>query len=194
MKPTSVYCVLVGNIGTVYEGPSLRQALKDFAEYRRQSKTNYGRAAGEPVTLTQDGEIRKSYEPRRSLEDTIDDLSEQTISAMKSSNGCEFMSDTEFRVHWKELLKVKDAVPLTCVPEDYRCPGCDSGSQLIGSLSPVVDGSQFVRWGSFQATGKFVEGADPAAQPVRLFCDDCCTCWPITAELAEQLRAKVSEV
>ncbi len=56
-EPPSIYTVLVGNIGTVYDGPLLKQALEDYGEYKRQSISNYGRAAGEPVTLLKDGEI-----------------------------------------------------------------------------------------------------------------------------------------
>lgn len=62
-KHASVYTVLVGNIGTVYEGPLFKQALEDYAEYKQQSETNYGRAAGEPVTLLKDGEIKWEHNP-----------------------------------------------------------------------------------------------------------------------------------
>ena len=50
------YEVYVGNIGCVYSGSNERQAQKDYVEYVEQSKTNYGRAAGENVTLFKDGE------------------------------------------------------------------------------------------------------------------------------------------
>lgn len=55
-KPPSHYEVIVGNIGTVYEGPLFKQALKDYGEYKRQSKAYYGRAAGESVMLIKDGQ------------------------------------------------------------------------------------------------------------------------------------------
>ena len=45
------YCVTVGNIGNVYLGPSRKTAAETFAEYKTQSVRNYGRAAGESVTL-----------------------------------------------------------------------------------------------------------------------------------------------
>lgn len=61
MKTTALFEVLVGNIGTVYSGPMLKEALEYYGEYRRQSKTGYGRAAGESVVLLQDGEIRKEH-------------------------------------------------------------------------------------------------------------------------------------
>lgn len=56
-KRGPVYQVIVGNIGTVYDGPSRREAHKTYDEYRRQSKRGYGRAAGEDVTLFLDNEI-----------------------------------------------------------------------------------------------------------------------------------------
>ena len=56
------YTVTVGNIGTVYEGTSSREAAETFDEYRRQSHDNYGRAAGEPVTVMRDNEILREYE------------------------------------------------------------------------------------------------------------------------------------
>lgn len=48
------YEVVVGNIGTVHTG----LANKWCGEYKRQSDSGVGRAAGEPVTLFVDGEIK----------------------------------------------------------------------------------------------------------------------------------------
>jgi hypothetical protein len=54
----SGYEVIVGNIGTVYSGPRLREALEAYAEYARQSRDLKGcRAYGEDVTMFKDGEI-----------------------------------------------------------------------------------------------------------------------------------------
>lgn len=53
--------VVVGNIGTVYSGTSKLDALAKYKEYVSQSKANYGRAAGESVTLFTDNEIAKEY-------------------------------------------------------------------------------------------------------------------------------------
>lgn len=58
MKAT--YSVTVGNIGTVYTGNGT-EAKRVFAEYREQSATNYGRAAGESVVLWKDNEPVKEY-------------------------------------------------------------------------------------------------------------------------------------
>ena len=44
------YVVSVGNIGNIQE-PNKKEAVKTYNEYVRQSKSNYGRAAGESVTL-----------------------------------------------------------------------------------------------------------------------------------------------
>jgi len=68
------YEVVVGNIGTVYSGWSTKDAARTFMEYRVQSKSGYGRASHEPVTLFYDGEIVKEYIhevkwfPRREIE------------------------------------------------------------------------------------------------------------------------------
>lgn len=59
-----MYTVIVGNVGTVYDGASLREAQSHYREYRAQSKGGYGRAAGETVTLTRNGEpMRKHTSP-----------------------------------------------------------------------------------------------------------------------------------
>jgi hypothetical protein len=50
------YEVIVGNIGSVYYGTDKAEAEACVAEYVDQSTSNYGRAAGEPVTLLEDGE------------------------------------------------------------------------------------------------------------------------------------------
>ena len=51
------YQVVVGNIGTVYEGTDKDKAQANYDEYERQSMTGYGRAAGEPVCLMRDGDV-----------------------------------------------------------------------------------------------------------------------------------------
>jgi len=55
------HSVIVGNIGEVYSGNNYVDAGIAFSEYQRQSKDNYGRAAGESVTWFQDGEIHDEY-------------------------------------------------------------------------------------------------------------------------------------
>ena len=55
--------IIVGNIGTVYDGDSETEAQKNYNEYVDQSKNNYGSAAGEEVTWIEDNEIREEYIP-----------------------------------------------------------------------------------------------------------------------------------
>lgn len=151
-KPQSNYEVLVGNIGTIYSGPDRKQALKDYGEYKRQSIKNYGRAAGEPVTLLQDGEpiMELTY-----IEKRVTKVHEHRLGA---------------------------------IPDNHICPECGEES-----LSPIVDGSMFIRHGDFQATGIFSEKGKVGKQPVRLFCDGCDCLVPITAELAETLVDKAEK-
>lgn len=60
VKKISGYTVNVGNIGNIdYE--SEEEARAAFEEYVDQSKSGYGRAAGEDVYLLQDGEIVDEY-------------------------------------------------------------------------------------------------------------------------------------
>lgn len=55
------YEVVVGNIGTVYEGHNKAAALRYFNTYVKHSKSGYGRAGGEPVTVMMDGDIFMEY-------------------------------------------------------------------------------------------------------------------------------------
>jgi hypothetical protein len=50
--------VIVGNIGTVYDGESVSEARLTYQHYRRQSLQQEGRAAGESVTWISSGEVR----------------------------------------------------------------------------------------------------------------------------------------
>ena len=54
--------VIVGNVGTVYSGNNYMQAATKYSAYVKLSKANYGRVAGESVTLMHNGEIRSEYE------------------------------------------------------------------------------------------------------------------------------------
>jgi hypothetical protein len=57
-----MYEVIVGNIGTVYSGDNLEHATAIFDSYVAQSRSTFGRAAGESVTLLQDDDIIREYE------------------------------------------------------------------------------------------------------------------------------------
>jgi transcriptional regulator of NAD metabolism len=55
------YQVIVGNIGTVYDGGSKVIAFETYKEYVLQSKTAHMRASGETVVLLANGEIEKEH-------------------------------------------------------------------------------------------------------------------------------------
>lgn len=52
------YQVIVGNIGTVYDGASFIEAKQAYSDYRKQSRANCGRASGESVTMLCDNDIK----------------------------------------------------------------------------------------------------------------------------------------
>jgi len=58
---TPQYQIVVGNIGTVYYGSNRAQAEHTYKEYVSQSKSNYGRAGGETVTMLKHGEIVREH-------------------------------------------------------------------------------------------------------------------------------------
>lgn len=55
------YQVIVGNIGNVYDGNNYVTAMSNYGNYVDASKNNYGRAAGENVTLMRDNEPMVEY-------------------------------------------------------------------------------------------------------------------------------------
>jgi hypothetical protein len=60
------YQVIVGNIGTVYDGDSRVKAGAEFANYKIDSIRFIGRAAGEDIILMMDGEPLEEYIGSRS--------------------------------------------------------------------------------------------------------------------------------
>jgi hypothetical protein len=56
------YQVIVGNIGTVYDGGSEYIACQTFDEYARFSQEKNGRAAGESVVLMMGDRILREVE------------------------------------------------------------------------------------------------------------------------------------
>lgn len=56
------YEVIVGNIGVVYRGTDRSDAFHRYNAYVEMSIDEVGRAAGEPVTLMEDGEPIKEHE------------------------------------------------------------------------------------------------------------------------------------
>ena len=49
--------VIVGNIGTVYSGNSLFEAMRAYKHYRELSEFGTGRAGGESVVRLSDGQV-----------------------------------------------------------------------------------------------------------------------------------------
>jgi hypothetical protein len=63
--------VIVGNVGTTYDGNDIFIATTEFNHYVRESALGNGRAKGEEVTLMEDDEIKNDYIPgRRSIKCT----------------------------------------------------------------------------------------------------------------------------
>ena len=55
--------IVVGNIGCVYSGKNVKEAIEIFQAYVEFSKDQVGRAAGEAVTWLLNGEMYKEYFP-----------------------------------------------------------------------------------------------------------------------------------
>lgn len=55
------YEVIVGNIGTVYDGASMSAASETYRDYVMMSKSERGRAGGESVTMLKDGDIAREH-------------------------------------------------------------------------------------------------------------------------------------
>lgn len=56
------YEVIVGNVGTVYDGPSKREAQKKFALYKKQSHVRGSRVFNEDIIILRNGDIYKDHE------------------------------------------------------------------------------------------------------------------------------------
>lgn len=55
-KAKPQYKLIVGNVGTIYEGPDEARARAAFNDYREFSRCGYGRVSGESVTLLCDND------------------------------------------------------------------------------------------------------------------------------------------
>jgi hypothetical protein len=62
----STWQVIVGNVGTVYDGKDGFKAKQEYAAYKALSVEGYGRAGNEPVTLMRDGEPVWEHIPKES--------------------------------------------------------------------------------------------------------------------------------
>ena len=59
--------ILVGNIGTVFEGEDVYAAYDVWCDYKKQASSLHGRASMETVTYLVDGEIRLEFSPELDL-------------------------------------------------------------------------------------------------------------------------------
>lgn len=59
------YQVIVGNIGTTYDGNNMFEATADYNHYVRLSAAGQGRAGDETVTLMEDDEVSREFVPGR---------------------------------------------------------------------------------------------------------------------------------
>jgi hypothetical protein len=57
-----MYSVIVGNLGTVYDGDDFAEAERAYDEYVEMSHSQYGRIASEEVVLMANGEVEFHYE------------------------------------------------------------------------------------------------------------------------------------
>lgn len=60
--------VIVGNIGTVYQGDDEFEAGRIYNEYVEQSNSPFGRASNEAVCIMMDGDIIQEHFPVYELE------------------------------------------------------------------------------------------------------------------------------
>ncbi len=64
MQEITSYSVVVGNVGTVYQGPSLHESLDCYEYYVRMSRQEGFRASGEDVTAYEHF-ADQSFQPSR---------------------------------------------------------------------------------------------------------------------------------
>ena len=63
MNAIHPYAVIVGNVGQVWAGNNPVEAQKQYSEWIAEAKGETGRAAGETVTLTRNGEPLREFDP-----------------------------------------------------------------------------------------------------------------------------------
>lgn len=135
----SNYQVVVGNIGTVYEGGFIDSARDAFAVYKRKSISGSGRAGGEPVTLMKDGE---PFEEFLGADEPEEDYDDQPIHPgcdqcqMLNINGvnCHEHGCPNKNKHWDQEREQWIAY--------FECPECGDQIEVGEScncLDPVED-------------------------------------------------------
>jgi hypothetical protein len=86
-KPSHEYELLVGSLGTVLRTKKKEQAEEAWREYVAMSKEGVGRAAGEDVTLMQDGEPMKEHYGTMDPFGATPSASRAAIRAIKHESG-----------------------------------------------------------------------------------------------------------
>ena len=82
-----IYQVIVGNIGTIYDGPSKDEALINYKQYVICSCSPSARCKGESVTLFEDGEPIREHE---GYQHWYENMSADEVQDMFSRNRAEF--------------------------------------------------------------------------------------------------------
>jgi len=80
--PRHRFSVVVGNIGTVYEGNFENVALVAYNDYVKLSRSAHGCAAGEAVVMYDDGEVAAEHCGYRWFFENHDDLEARTLLAL----------------------------------------------------------------------------------------------------------------
>lgn len=65
------YEVIISNVGRVYDGHSKIEANATYRSYCFDSRTGYGRAAGEIVDFYMNGEVEKTFDPNEKPEKKV---------------------------------------------------------------------------------------------------------------------------
>jgi hypothetical protein len=63
--------LVVDNVGIVYTGGVLKEALKEYGTWVRISKAGYGQVAGETVTLLMDGKLFMRHQGQRLPQESV---------------------------------------------------------------------------------------------------------------------------
>jgi len=118
--------VIVGNVGSVYSGIQLKEALEHYGEYIQQSKTGLGRAGGEEVVLMKDGEPWKEHVPENPQEFVV----RFTVRAGYADNFGEAASQLRVALEEalaQELSHIQEHVDADIVLEhvERHTPPCD---------------------------------------------------------------------
>ena len=111
--------IIVGNIGTVYDGEDSHQAAKDYGTFKRQSLSGEGRAAFEQVSWLKDGELFAQ------LPGSFYDY-EYTDTFGGEANYCWVKRGTIYTTASNPVTAVKKALGLNGVP----CKRLDMGGMI----------------------------------------------------------------